>query len=75
MGKKDIKEEIYILVERQNDHHILEAIRTILKKTNLNTELKEKLTSRALKSEQDISKSRLMDRKKFEKNLNDKFGI
>jgi hypothetical protein len=41
---------------------ILEAIRTILLKTGRNPVLKEKLTMRALKSEEDIKAGRMFDK-------------
>lgn len=42
------------MIERETDLSVLEAIRVILQKTSLNPVLKEKLTSRALQSEDDI---------------------
>ena len=50
----DIKEELRTLIEKENDLHILEAIKTLLVKSSLDPILKEKLTSRALKAEEDI---------------------
>ena len=75
MGIVNIKTEIQILIEKETDSSILEAIRTLLKKSRLNPKLKEKLTSRALKSEEDISAGRVMERKELEQKLNDKLGI
>ena len=75
MRAVDIKTELLELIEKETDKSILEAIKTLLKKSSLNTALKEKLTSRALKAEEDISAGRVMDRKEVESKLNDKLGI
>jgi len=74
MEMQDIKSELRHLIEKENDHHILEAIRTLLEKTSLDPQLKEKLTSRALKSEQDIKEGRVMERNEFAKKLSDRLG-
>lgn len=71
----DIKTELRELIDKESDNSILEAIRTLLKKTKLNPILKEKLTSRALKAEEDIKAGRVMDRKKLEFRLNKRLGI
>lgn len=71
----DIKTELRTLIENETDNSILEAIKTLLKKTHLNPILKEKLTSRALKSEEDISAGRVMDRSEIEQRLNKRLGI
>jgi len=71
----DIKSELRILIENETDNSILEAIKTLLKKTHLNPTLKEKLTSRALKSEEDITEGRVMDRTELEQRLNKHLGI
>ena len=63
MRAEDIKTELRELIEKETDSSVLEAIKTLLKKSGLNPTLKEKLTSRALKAEEDISAGRLMDRK------------
>jgi hypothetical protein len=62
MKAAEIKTELQQLIEQETDMSILQAIYTILLKTGLNPELKEKLTSRALKSEDDIKASRLFDK-------------
>lgn len=74
MRSEDIKTELRELIENETDTSVLEAIKTLLKKSSLNPALKEKLTSRALKAEEDISAGRLMDRKEFELRLNDRLG-
>jgi len=63
------------LIEKENDHHIPEAIRTLREKTSLDLRLKEKLTSRALKSEQDIKEGQVMERNELEMKLSDMLGI
>ena len=75
MRTVDIKTELRELIEKETDSSILEAIKTLLKKSSLNPTLKEKLTSRALKAEEDISAGRLMNREEIESKLNDKTGI
>ena len=75
MRAVDIKTELRELIEKETDNSILEAIKTLLKKSSLNPALKEKLTSRALKAEKDISAGRVMDRKELESKLNDKLGL
>ena len=62
MKSTEIKTELQHLIEQETDMSVLQAIRTILLKTGLNPELKEKLTIRALKSEDDIKASRIFDK-------------
>ena len=50
----EIKTELQHMIEMESDVQILEAIRTILLKTNFDPVLKDKLTSRALRSEKAI---------------------
>ncbi len=54
MSAIEIKNELRQMIENERDLSILEAIRIILQKTSLDPILKDKLTSRALKSESDI---------------------
>ena len=75
MTTVDIKTELQALIANETDKSILEAIRTLLKKSSLDPSLKQKLTSRALKSEEDIAAGRVMNRKELEKRLNSKLGI
>lgn len=75
MKAEDIKTELRELIEKETDSSILEAIKTLLKKSSLNPILKEKLTFRALKAEQDISSEQVMDRKELETKLNGRLGI
>lgn len=59
MGAIDIKTELQQMIEKETDINILKAIRVILQKTSIDPALKDKLTSRALKSEEDIRTGRL----------------
>ena len=66
MSTAEIKTELQQMIERENDVSIMEAIRTILQKTNLNPLLKEKLIERALKSEKDITEGRLLSKEEIQ---------
>ncbi|MEQ9289266.1 MAG: hypothetical protein RIG77_20230 [Cyclobacteriaceae bacterium] len=70
----DIKAELQALIANETDHSILEAIRTLLRKSSLDLTLKQKLMSRALKAEEDIATGRVMNRKELEKSLNSRLG-
>jgi|GEM_PF-848410 len=65
-----IKTELKKMIDEQNDVSVLKAIRTLLQKAGLDSTLKEKLTIRALKSEQDIKAGRLFSRKDVVKRTN-----
>jgi hypothetical protein len=60
------------LIDNENDLRVLEAIRTLLVKTGLDPVIKEKLTSRALKAEEDIKAGRVYTREEIEKKLKSK---
>lgn len=75
MKAMELKTELLALIEKENDQHLLEAIFTILKKSSLDPTLRNKLTSRALKAENDIEQGRTMERAAFEKKLGEKFGL
>lgn len=75
MKAMDVKKELRILIDRENDLHILEAIKTLLSKSSLNPILKEKLTNRALKSEQDIKEGSVLSREELEGKLDDRLGL
>ncbi|WP_245189381.1 hypothetical protein [Lunatimonas salinarum] len=75
MGKLDIKQELRALIEKEKDVHVLETIKTLLVKSSLNPILKEKLTSRALKAEEDIREGRVYTREEFEKKLDNRLGL
>lgn len=59
MGTMEIRAELQQMIEHETDVSVLLAIRTILLKTGLNPVLKEKLTARALRSEDDIKAGRV----------------
>ncbi len=75
MATIDIKTELQALIEKETDNSLLEAIRTLLRKSSLNPTLKQKLTSRALKAEEDIAAGRVMNRQELENKLNSRLGI
>ena len=74
MNTAEIREELRNLIDQENDYSILEAIKTLLKKSSLDPVLKDKLISRAMKSEADIAEGRVMDRQEFEEKLNGRMG-
>ena len=58
-----IKTKLQQMIKRETDMDILQTIHTILQRANLNQALKEKLTVRALKSEEDIIAGRVFSKK------------
>ncbi len=62
MSAITIKTELKELIERERDLTILKAIKALLKKTTLDTVLREKLTRRAIRSEEDIKVGRVLSR-------------
>ncbi|WP_026950171.1 hypothetical protein [Algoriphagus mannitolivorans] len=74
MRETAIKQELRRLIEKENDLHLLEAIKTLLVKSSLDPVLKEKLTTRALKAEEDIQAGRVYSRKELEKKLDSKLS-
>lgn len=70
MGASEIKTELQQLIEHETDMSILQAIHTILLKTGLNPNLKEKLTIRALKSEEDINANRVFSKEEVIRRTN-----
>ncbi len=58
----EIKTELQQMIEHETDVNVLQAIRTLLRKTSLNPMMREKLTSRATKSEEDIKAGRLFSK-------------
>ena len=60
MSAITIKTELIKLIEREKDLNILKAIKALLKKTTLDSVLREKLTNRALQSEVDIKNGRVL---------------
>jgi hypothetical protein len=71
MTVMEIKTELKNLIEQENDPGVLKAIRTLLKKTRIDSRLKDTLTSRALKSDEDIKEGRLLSREEMERETND----
>lgn len=71
----DIKDELRLLIEGETDYHILEAIRTLLRKTTLDPILKQKLSSRALKAEQDIKEGKLFEGAEVDARLKKNMGL
>jgi sialic acid synthase SpsE len=62
MSAITLKTELKELIERERDLSILKAIKVLLKKTTLDTVLRKKLTQRAIRSEEDIKKGRVLSR-------------
>jgi hypothetical protein len=65
MSAVELKSELRNMIEQETDINILKAIHTILQKTSLNPVLKEKLTARANKSEDDIKAGRLFSKEEI----------
>ncbi|MGL1886339.1 MAG: hypothetical protein OCD76_07470 [Reichenbachiella sp.] len=59
-----------------SNERVIDKLEKVLKKEreNLDPILKEKLTTRALKAEEDIAKGHTMTREQMEKKLNDRLG-
>ena len=62
MNTLKLKSEIKDILDQVDDMDILEAVRTILEKSRLDPMLRDKLTKRALRSEEDIKNGRLLTR-------------
>ena len=75
MGAIEIKTELKSMIENETDLDVLEAVKTLLQRTQSSNILKEKLSSRALKAQSDIKEGRVLDRAEMNKRLNDRFGI
>lgn len=75
MTATDIKHELRTLIEKENDLHILEEVRALLVKSSLDPMLKEKLTSRALRADEDIKAGRVYTREELEKRLDNRLGL
>lgn len=65
-----IKTQLKKLIDDERDVNVLKAIKTLLEKTNSEIMLKEKLTSRALKSERDIKEGRVLTKRELIKRTN-----
>lgn len=75
MESTNIKQELRALIEKENDFQILEAIKTLLVKSGLDSTLKEKLTVRALKAEEDVKAGRVFTREEFEEKLDRRMDL
>lgn len=75
MRAVEIKTELKNMIENETDLAVLEAVKTLLQRTQSSTILKEKLSSRAFKAQSDIEEGRVFDRTEMNKRLNDRFGI
>ena len=75
MTTEEIKTELRELIENETDQKVLEEVRDMLQKPALDSVLKAKLTSRALKSEEDIKAGRVYSSKQVKKFLKDRLGI
>ena len=62
------------LIERESDASILHATRTLLTKTSVDSVLKQKLTKRALQSEEDIAAGHIFNKAEAIKRINDHFA-
>jgi hypothetical protein len=65
-----IKTELKELIERERDVSILKAIKALLQKTTLDTTLREKLSRRAMRAEEDIKADRTFSRAEIVKQTN-----
>jgi hypothetical protein len=70
MSTGELRTELQKMIGQETDVTVLKAIRTILQKTSLNPVLKEKLTSRAHKSETDIKAGRVFSKNDVIKRTN-----
>ncbi len=70
MATTDIKIELKKLIDQEVDANVLEALKTLLNKTKLNTTLKDKLNSRALISEEDIKNERVYNQEEIKEKTN-----
>ncbi|RLC25109.1 MAG: hypothetical protein DRH21_04465 [Deltaproteobacteria bacterium] len=71
MSAIDLRKKIKELVEVERNESILEAIKALLQEAGNKSVAKEKLISRARKSELDIENGRLMDRSEIEVKTNE----
>lgn len=75
MSTTDLRLELKSLIDNETDPQILKAVRTLLQKSALDPLLKEKLTSRAKQSEENIKKGNTFQREDFEKKLQGKVNF
>ena len=70
----DIKAELQELIAQESDVDILQAIRTLLQKTRLDSVWQQKLTQRAQQAEQDIQAGRFLSREQVVQRTNAKLS-
>ena len=73
MNTTDLRLELKKMIDNESDTQTLKAIKTLLKKSTPDPILKEKLSSRALKSEENIKEGKTFGRKDFGKKLQERF--
>lgn len=73
MSTSELRNELKHLIEVEPDKSLLEAIHSLLMSASANEILKVKLSSRALKSENDIAEGRVMDKSEFENRIKEGF--
>ena len=66
MSTAELREELKIMIDKESDTSVLEALRVLLNKSGAQDSIKEELISRALKSEEDIAANRVYSRDEFE---------
>lgn len=75
MNTTDLRIELKNLIDHERDPQILKAVKVLLKKSALDPKLKDKLTSRAIKSEENIKEGKTFERNDFEKKLKEKIDF
>lgn len=71
MATIDIKAELTQMIQKEKDHSILEAIKTLLSRASKSSLLAEKLESRALESEKNIKVGKVFSSDDIRKQTND----
>ncbi len=74
MSTAELKARLHQVIDVLTDERKLQAIYTLLQ-DDLDPVLKDKLTSRALKSNQDIKEGKVHSRKEAEQKLRSRLGI
>jgi hypothetical protein len=69
-----IKEELKLLIDKEDDPAVLDAIKELLSNPPVNSVLQEKLISRALKSLEDIRAGRVFTKEEVIKRTNHLVG-
>lgn len=73
MSTLEMKQELVMLIQAEEDPSVLEAIRELLTNKEEETDpvLKEKMISRALKAEEDIKAGRVYTSEEFKNKVNE----